>query len=124
MNLNNARKYTDLSYLHSVSKGNVSFEQRMLNTFISQMGTDMQKLKQAVAVKDWEAIHMIAHKMKPSLQFVGLLVLQADVHTLESLGKQKAEFEKVSELVSHVSAIMEIAIEEVKDELLSFGKNN
>jgi len=123
MDFNDGKRYTDLSYLRSVSKGNVSFEQKMLNTFIQQAGSDIQKLRQAVVVMDWDAIHLIAHKMKPSLTFVGLHVLQADVHTLETMAKQRLDFDKVTELISHVFTVIGIAIEEVKDELLSFGNN-
>jgi HPt (histidine-containing phosphotransfer) domain-containing protein len=121
MDLNDGKKYIDLSYLRSITKGNVSFEQKMLNTFILQSGADIQKLRDAVVVMDWDTIHLIAHKMKPSLQFVGLHVLQADVHTLETMAKQRLDFDKVTELISHVFTVMGIAIEEVKDELLSFG---
>jgi HPt (histidine-containing phosphotransfer) domain-containing protein len=122
MDLNNGKKYTDLSYLRTVSKGNTGFEQKMLNAFITQAGTDIKRLKQGLLVMDWDTIHLIAHKLRPSLQFVGIHVLQADMHQLETIAKQKTDFDKVTELVSHISTIMEIAIEEVKDTLLSFGK--
>jgi HPt (histidine-containing phosphotransfer) domain-containing protein len=124
MNLNSGNKYTDLTYLKSVSKGNVGFEQKMLNTFVLQAGSDVQKLRQALLVMDWDTIHLIAHKMKPSLQFIGLHVLQADVHTLETIAKQHKDFDKVTELISRIFTIIEIAIEEIKDELISFDNNN
>jgi HPt (histidine-containing phosphotransfer) domain-containing protein len=123
MNLNEGKRYTDLSYLRSVSKGNVSFEQKMLQTFIHQADSDVQKLRQAVVVMDWDTIHLIAHKMKPSLQFVGLECLKADMHTLETIAKQHSDFDRVTSLISHIFTVIGIAIEEIKDDLISFDKN-
>lgn len=121
MNLNSSKKYTDLTYLRSVSKGNVSFEQKMMNTFIQQSSADVQKLKQALAVEDWNTIQLIAHKTKPSLQFLGLQSLQADVHMLETIAKQRSDLDKAGDLISNISTVIAIAIEEIKDELVSFG---
>jgi HPt (histidine-containing phosphotransfer) domain-containing protein len=121
MNLNKGKKYTDLTYLRSVSKGNTSFEQKMLSTFVQQVTTDMEKLRQAWSVQDWETIRMIAHKMKPSLQFVGLHLLQADMHDLEMIAKQRNDPERTAELVSSVTTLMSLAVEEIKDELISFN---
>jgi len=118
MNLNNDKKYTNLSYLHSISKGNTGFEQKMLNTFIGQAGTDIKKLKQALLQKDWDTIYLIAHKLKPSLQFVGLDVIHGDVLSLELYAKQKNNIDKAAELVSTISTIIELAIEEIKEELV------
>jgi HPt (histidine-containing phosphotransfer) domain-containing protein len=122
MNSKSDKRYTDLTYLRSVSKGNVSFEQRMLNTFIQQTSSDMQKLRQALSEKDWNTIYQIAHKMKPSLHFVGIQVLQSDVHTLEIIAKQNQDPDKITELISRISTLMEMAIEEIKDELVPFDE--
>ena len=119
MNLNSDKKYTSLSYLHSISKGNTVFEQKMLTTFIAQAGSDLKNLKQALLQKDWETIHLIAHKLKPSLQFVGLDAIHGDVLSLELYAKQKANIDKTAELVSTISTIMELAIEEIKEELIA-----
>jgi HPt (histidine-containing phosphotransfer) domain-containing protein len=120
MDSNSGKKYIDLSYLRSVSKGNISFEQKMLHTFIHQAAGDIEKLKNALAGKDWETVHLIAHKMKPTIQFIGLHTLQSDVHTLEAIAKQHADPHKITELISNISTQIGIAIEEVKAEILPF----
>jgi HPt (histidine-containing phosphotransfer) domain-containing protein len=87
MNLNDGRKYTDFSYLRTISKGNTRFQQKMLTTFIKQSAEDIKKLKLAIGERNWEAVFMIAHKMKPSLHFVGLNMLLGDLLSLEILAK-------------------------------------
>jgi HPt (histidine-containing phosphotransfer) domain-containing protein len=122
MNIDKQKKNTDLTYLRSVSKGNTAFEQKMLNTFIQQTGAEIQKLKHALAVGDWSSMHLIAHKMKPSMQFVGLNLLHSDVHELEMLAKQGTDITKAAELISTISTTVDIAIEEIRDELISFER--
>jgi HPt (histidine-containing phosphotransfer) domain-containing protein len=120
MNLHQGKKYTDLSYLHTLSKGNTSFEQKMLKTFIQQTTTDMKKLKQSLDDEDWDSIFLIAHKMKPSLQFVGLSLLHGDVLSLETLARQRNDVHKTAELISEISSVIDLAMEEIKEELIVF----
>jgi len=119
--LSSGEKYTDLSYLHTISKGNTSFEQKMLTTFIHQFGTDINKLKEALDDRDWATLFLIAHKMKPSLQFVGLNLLQKDIVMLETLAKQKNDPEKTAEVISVISDVIRQAMEEIKAELIVFS---
>jgi HPt (histidine-containing phosphotransfer) domain-containing protein len=123
MDSNSGKKYIDLTYLRSVSKGNTSFEQKMLSTFIHQATGDIEKLKNALAEKDWDTIHLIAHKMKPTIQFIGLHMLQSDVHTLEAIAKQHTDPDKITELISNIATLIGIAIEEVKEEIVPFDGN-
>jgi HPt (histidine-containing phosphotransfer) domain-containing protein len=120
MNLNEGKKYTDLSYLYSISKGNTGFVQKMLRTFIEQANADVKKLKSALDMEDWDTIFLIAHKIKPSLQFVGLSLLHADILSLEVLAKQKGNAQKAAEVISVISNVISIAIEEIKEELIVF----
>jgi HPt (histidine-containing phosphotransfer) domain-containing protein len=120
MNLNEGKKYTDLSYLRMISKGNTSFEQKMLHTFIKQSAADVICLKQAIKNSDWDTMFLMAHKMKPSLQFVGLDILHGDLLSLEILAKQKIDIQKAAELVSAISNVIDMAISEVKEELIIF----
>lgn len=120
MNLNKGKKYTDFSYLRALSKGNTSFEQKMLNTFILQTSEDVLKLKKAAANADWDSIFMIAHKIKPSLQFVGLDLLRGDILSLEILAKQKTDISKAAEIISIISNVIDLAVEEIKEELIVF----
>jgi len=88
----------------------------MLSAFVEQAAVDVQRLKNALAAKDWDTIYLIAHKMKPSMQFVGLDVLQPDILSLEVASKQQTNIDEVAELISTVSTIIAIAIEEIKEE--------
>ncbi len=112
-----AKKHIDLTYLRTVSKGNVAFEQKMLDTFINQAIVDLGNLKKALANKDWEELYMIAHKMKPSLHFVGLDQYIGDILSIELYAKQKSDNDQLKEHVSTISNVIELAVEESKEEL-------
>jgi HPt (histidine-containing phosphotransfer) domain-containing protein len=122
MNLNDGRKYTDFSYLRTISKGNTSFQQKMLTTFIKQSAEDIKKLKLAIGERNWEAVFMIAHKMKPSLHFVGLNMLLGDLLSLEILAKKKDNVQRTAEIISNISNVIDLAVEEIKEELIVFGE--
>ena len=123
LNYNN-KKYTDLTYLHELSKGNADFELKMINTFVNQAQVDVQKMKQALVDKNWDVIYLIAHKMKASLHFVGLSSLHADMLSVELYAKQRTNFQELPELISSISSIIEIAIDELNDEITKRGVSN
>ena len=62
----------DLSYLHSLSRGNSDFERHMLNIFMEDVPPQMQELRRAVALADAQEASDVSHKMKSSFRMLGI----------------------------------------------------
>ena len=103
---------TDLSYLLSMSDGEKSIINEMIDIFIQQvkeMGTEMLKLD---SEKNYEELSKLAHKAKSSVAIMGMKNLAYDLKDLEILCKDKAKTDTYKEYILHfIEETEEAAIE-------------
>jgi HPt (histidine-containing phosphotransfer) domain-containing protein len=109
-------RFTDLSYLRAIAKGSNEFVLKLINSFITQTTEEIKKMKTSLQKQDWEGIHSTAHKIKPSLHFVGITDLKEPIVELEELAKKKQDPAHIGELVNQVADICTIAIKELEEE--------
>ena len=63
----------DLSYMRSISKGNLKYEKTVTDQFISGVPEDISGLLRAYERRDTTALNHIAHNMKTTVAIMGLL---------------------------------------------------
>ncbi len=117
-----AMKHTDLSYLRQLSNGNDKFVSDMLAIFLQQTPESVTSLEKHLQARDWKALRAAAHKMKPSISFVGIKELEADIRALEDAAASETDLEKIPALVSRIRSVCSEAIAELKEEVVRMGK--
>jgi len=80
----------NLSYLKELSGGNIGFETEMLNLYVSEVGSDVEELEKAQEEQNWAKIGYLAHKLKSSIQLVGLESLVSILTALEAVRHNEA----------------------------------
>ncbi|WP_207427277.1 Hpt domain-containing protein [Pedobacter sp. SYSU D00535] len=85
----------DLSYLSEIAGGSAEFMIEMIDIFIEQTPLYMEQMEEAVKASDWKGVGDVAHKIKPTLAFMGL----------ESAKEQMAEIERKARTQDGVEAI-------------------
>jgi PAS domain S-box-containing protein len=73
----------DLSQLQNMSRGNDDFVQKMLSIFVNLVDENTLSLEKAMASDDLETIKKIAHKIKPSIDQLGINSLKEVVRKVE-----------------------------------------
>ena len=68
----NADFELDLTYLRGIASGSTEFMIDIINLFLSQIPEYFEKLDQFIIDKNWADAAEIAHKIKPSLTFMGV----------------------------------------------------
>lgn len=61
----------DLSYLEDIAGGSNEFIIEMIDMFLEQTPGYCLQIKQAIIGKDWKKVSDLAHKVKPTLAFMG-----------------------------------------------------
>lgn len=61
----------DLSYLEDIAGGSNEFIIEMIDMFLEQTPDYCLQIKQAIIEKDWKKVSDLAHKVKPTLAFMG-----------------------------------------------------
>jgi len=107
-------KLYDLSMIETISGGDESFLKKMMQIFVDTMPQSMQEIQVELKKQDWEKVGKLAHKMKSTIDSMGIEQLKEDIRTIEQNGKKKEGLEIMPGLIDKVIAVLKQCISEVK----------
>ncbi len=108
---------TNLDYLRGVCNGDVDFMQEMINTFITKTPEMLLGMRESVQSSDWSQVGSIAHKLKPSITFMGIDRVKQLVKDIEESGKERKNIEELPGMVESLVTVCEAAIDDLKNKL-------
>ncbi len=115
-----ATKNTDLGYLTELSRGSKEFILQMISLFLEQTPIALASLEEAAKNKDWAMVGRVAHKMKPSLAFMGIKNLKDLIAALEEEAKQGTNPDGMKEKILTIRDVCNKAILELEAEKSAF----
>ena len=92
----------DLSYLHTICDGDTAFMSEMVNSFIKDTPLTLDQLKTEIEKQNWEQAGRLAHKIKPSVQLIGLKATYEWLKNMEILSKTDEAVVELPRLLSQV----------------------
>lgn len=112
-------KLTNLEYLRMLSEDNESFFKDFINLFLTNTPETMNALTKALELSNWEGVRQAAHKVKPSLNYLGLKDAQVMAATIEEYAKESKNLEQIPSMIHELCGIVESAYRELEAELKS-----
>jgi HPt (histidine-containing phosphotransfer) domain-containing protein len=85
----------DLSYLQEVASDNSDFMIEMIDIFLAQTPEYVSILSDAIDKQNWDKIAEMAHKIKPTLAFMGANEAKETMASIESRGRAKEDYEGI-----------------------------
>lgn len=61
-----------INKLSEICTGDVDFILQMIQTFVEQINKDLPLIQSAIETNNWEAVHKITHKIKPSIDMLDI----------------------------------------------------
>jgi CheY-like chemotaxis protein/HPt (histidine-containing phosphotransfer) domain-containing protein len=110
-------KLTNLEYLRVLSEDNESFFRDFINLFLSNTPETMAALNNSLEIKNWEGVRQAAHKIKPSLNYLGLKDAQKKAANIEEYAKELSELEIIPGLVGELNETLSAVYKELETEL-------
>ena len=106
----NINKGTDdvevnLSYLNEIASGSVEFMIDMIDIFLEQTPVYLAQLTEAVQAKDWKTTGDIAHKIKPTLAFMGIGRGRDVMAEIERKARNTTDVETIEEGLTYINNI-------------------
>lgn len=111
------KKY-DLSFLKEVSRGDEMFMQKMVMLFIEQSTQTTGQMKSALQQGDYAELSRLAHRVKSSIDNMGIVAAKEKIRTVEHNAKYNIETEQLPELVDEVYTLLEDVNKALKTETL------
>ncbi|KAA8486315.1 2-amino-4-hydroxy-6-hydroxymethyldihydropteridine diphosphokinase [Arcticibacter tournemirensis] len=114
----------DLSYLNDIADGNAEFIIDMIDIFMEQTPVYFDQLDKAIQEKDWKVTGDVAHKIKPTLAFMGVEAAKEQMAEIERKARNLDHTEEIEEKVSQLKVSCEslyAGLQKIKDDLQGKG---
>jgi HPt (histidine-containing phosphotransfer) domain-containing protein len=109
----------DLTELETLSNGDTAFILKMLSTFSISVPPYIQKMKDAMAAKNFSELANIAHRLKPSFHYLGRPDLNQLLNKVENGDASASETEIITAATAFLknSALMMVEADEYLEKL-------
>jgi PAS domain S-box-containing protein len=114
--LTNAQRLYDLTMVNTIAGGDQSFIQKMISLFIETVPAGVEDLKAATAAADWDKVGKVAHKLKSTIDSMGISDLKEVIRTIETNGKQQQHTNELPPLVDKVGTVVAECISQLKED--------
>ena len=108
-----ALKY-NLSKVYALSDNDPEFVNEILNLFVTEVPEDLKQIKEGIKKKDHKHAYAYAHKIKPTLDLLGLNVAFEEILQIEAWTKAEGKKKEIKETFKSVKTQVSDAIKEIK----------
>lgn len=104
----------DLSYLTELAEGSDDFIQRMIRAFLVQTPQLVAQLKTGAKNNNWTEVRAAAHKMKPSMDFIGIHSIKSTVAEIEDYSAEEKNLDQLPAMIDRVELVCNQAMTELE----------
>ena len=107
-------KLYNLTMVYGIAGGDESFVKRMLQLFLDTMPASLQEIQQQADQQNWAQVGKLAHKLKSTIDSMGITSLKEIIRQIEQNGKKGEQTAQLPAQVHLVETVMKVCIEQVK----------
>jgi len=106
--------YYDISEIIKISRGNEGFVQKMLKMFVDQVPKHLEEMKDKFQVNELVTVGEIAHRIKPTIDNMGIVSSKDTIREIEKIGKGGMNTGNLQQLIEKVAIDIGLAVEAIK----------
>lgn len=112
-------KVTDMNFLRQFTNGNPDKMSKYIGMFLENGPRLLKNMEDALKTKDYQAIKIAAHSMKPQLSYMGVKEDVSHVFLTEQSAGESAHFDRLPDLIKNLNRVCEKAFEELRVSMAS-----
>jgi len=106
--------YYDISEIIKISRGNEGFVQKMLKMFVDQVPKHLEEMKDKFQVNELVTVGEIAHRIKPTIDNMGIVSSKDTIREIEKIGKAGTNTGNLQQLIEKVEKDIGLAVQAIK----------
>jgi len=110
-------RHYDLTYLQQVFHGNEAMVQQIVELFLEQAPQFSVEMDMCIRQARWSDLHPVAHKLKSSVNMLGMAGLASLVLEIERKSKFNQDLASLPGLVSDLNSEMELVCQTLSHDL-------
>lgn len=104
----------NLSKVHALSDGDNEFVMQIIDLFLSEIPDDLKEVKTGIEEKNYKNAHAFAHKIKPTLDLMGMSVAFEEILLVEAWAKREGKRKEIKDTYKSIKTKVDSAILEIK----------
>jgi signal transduction histidine kinase/DNA-binding response OmpR family regulator len=122
-------KLYNLTSLNNLSRDNKEFISNMIELFVEQTTDAIERSAIAISEDNFIEVNQLIHKIKPSVESLGITSIGKELKHLEKLTKEAKDKKQIATLFSNIKVVLEMAIlqlieNEIKDDFDTIPESN
>jgi response regulator RpfG family c-di-GMP phosphodiesterase len=105
--------------LVSISRGKKEFITKMLTIFVKEVALSLNSIREAEKNSDIQKIRSVAHRIKPSLNNMGVVSVKNEILKLEFLGDSAEDLNYLPQIINKVEFVLNEVIKQVNALIVS-----
>jgi CheY-like chemotaxis protein/HPt (histidine-containing phosphotransfer) domain-containing protein len=107
----------DLTMIQSVSGGDETFIKKMIQLFIATVPQNVNELVEATGQKNWEQVSKMAHKLKSTIDSMGIRSIHDQIRAVEINAKNQDQLDRLPDMVRLVESVVSVCIQQLRNEV-------
>ncbi len=104
----------NLSKVHALSDGDNEFVMQIIDLFLTEIPEDLKEVKAGIEEKVYTKAHAFSHKIKPTLDLMGMNVAFEEILLVEAWAKNEGKRKEIKDTYKSIKTHIDNAIIEIK----------
>ena len=107
----------NLAKVYEISENDQEFVLQIANLFVTEIPLDLSYLKIGIDNKNYKVVHEYAHKIKPTLDLLGMTVAIEETVIIDNWSKKEGKRKEIIETFKNLEDRVTRAIKEISKDL-------
>jgi HPt (histidine-containing phosphotransfer) domain-containing protein len=104
----------NLAKVYALSDNDPEFVMQIITLFVTEVPEDLKQIDLGIKTKDHKLAYSFAHKIKPSLDLLGMTVAFEEILQVEAWTKAEGKRKEIDETFASIQSQIEKAVKEIK----------
>lgn len=104
----------NLSKVYAISDNDEDFAKQIVTLFTEEVPAEIKNIREGLEDKDHKRVYQAAHKIKPTLDLLGMELAYDDVLAIEKWTKAEGRRKEIKDVVKSLRNHVENTLKEVK----------
>ena len=104
----------NLAKVYALSDNYPEFVMQIITLFVTEVPEDLKQIDLGIKIKDHKLAYSYAHKIKPSLDLLGMTVAFEEILQVEAWTKAEGKRKEINDTFASIQSQIEKAVKEIK----------
>ena len=104
----------NLAKVYALSDNDPEFVMQIVTLFMTEVPEDLKQIDLGIKTKDHKLAYSYAHKIKPSLDLLGMTVAFEEILQVEAWGRAEGKRKEIDDTFASIQSQVDKAVKEIK----------